>query len=198
VDYGGYDGDYGGYGGYGMPQTAPGAELQGTAEVIAAAGQYNSATAAAGVKAAEGRSNALRNDVQYVQTFWEMRDIGRAERERERGPAPTPAATTGGTRGETQRGLAASQMDPVTGALYWPGPLQRAEYGAERRMIDGLTARWAQSGSLDYADQRRMRENVATMFQVMKSQMAGIPPQQYISSRSFLQSLLYATTGSAL
>ena len=43
-----------------------------------------------------------------------------------------------------------------------------------------------------------MRKNVAAMFDALKSQIREIPPQDYVASRSFLQSLLYATTGSLI
>ena len=83
---------YGGGGGYGYGggQTAQGAALQGMSQVISAAGQYNLATSAAAVNLTQAESNQLRNNVQGVQTFWQMRDIGRAEREKERGPRLTP------------------------------------------------------------------------------------------------------------
>ena len=76
-----------GYGSGG--QTAQGAALQGMSQVISAAGQYNLATSAAAINMTQAESNQLRNDVQGVQTFWQMRDIGRAERDKERGPRPT-------------------------------------------------------------------------------------------------------------
>ena len=82
---------YGGGGfGYGQAQTAEGAALQGMSQVISAQGQYNLATSAAAINLTEAQSNELHNQVQGVQTFWQMRDIGRAEREKERGPRLTP------------------------------------------------------------------------------------------------------------
>ena len=49
-------------------------------------------------------------------------------------------------------------------------------------------------GGLDYADQRQVRENIDAMFDSLKSQISSIPPQDYVACRTFLQSLLYATT----
>ena len=71
-------------------QTPQGAALQGMSQVISAAGEYNLATSAAAINMTEAESNEMQNGVQGVQTFWQMRDIGRAEREKERGPRPTP------------------------------------------------------------------------------------------------------------
>ena len=43
-----------------------------------------------------------------------------------------------------------------------------------------------------------MRENILAMFNVLKSQISEIPPQEYLACRTFLQRLLYATTGSSI
>ncbi len=85
-----YGGGGYGYGYGGGAQTAQGAALQGMSQVISAAGQYNLATSAAAVNMTEAESNQLRNNVQGTQTFWAMRDIGREERAKERGPRLTP------------------------------------------------------------------------------------------------------------
>ena len=80
-----YNGGYG-YGGGG--QTPEGAALQGMSQVISAAGQAHLANSAAAINWTQAQSNEMRNEVQGVQTFWAMRDIGKEEREKEQGPAP--------------------------------------------------------------------------------------------------------------
>ncbi len=192
---------YGGGGGYGYggsAQTPQGAALQGMSQVISAAGQYNLATSAAAINMTEAQSNQLRNNVQGVQTFWAMRDIGRAEREKERGPRPTPEELARRARAGAPSGLSASQIDPVTGALYWPAALQDANFQSQRSAVDEYTAKWVRYGGLDYADQTQVRENIDTMFDSLKSQISLIPPQDYVACRTFLQSLLYATTRTTL
>jgi hypothetical protein len=189
--------DDAGVGYAGEAQTVPGAALEGTAQVIKAIGQYNLATSAAAVKATQGQSDALRDDVKAVQTFWEVRDIGRRERAKERRPLPTPTEVASIARKGVQRGLNASQRDPVTGALLWPGPLQQAKYDSQRAAADKYAAKWA-SGGLDHNEQRQMRQNIVDMLDVLKSQITQIPAQEYLASRSFLQSLLYATTGGVI
>ena len=71
-----YGGGGWGYSGGGA-QTAQGAALQGMSQAISAAGQYNLATSAAAINMTQAESNQLRDNVQWVQTFWQMRDIGR-------------------------------------------------------------------------------------------------------------------------
>ena len=65
-------------------------------------------------------------------------------------------------------------------------------------MVDECTAKWIKYGGLDYADQTQVRENIDSMFDSLKSQIAAIPPQDYVACRTFLQSLLYATTRTTL
>jgi hypothetical protein len=192
---------YGGGGGYGYgggAQTAQGAALQGMSQVISAQGQYNLATSAAAVNMTEAESNQLRNNVQGVQTYWEMQNIGAAERARQRGPAPTAEELARRARAGIPQGLTASQIDPVTGMLYWPSALQLDSFKDQRVAIEGCTTKWVKYGGLDYAAQTQIRENIDAMFDGLKAQIAAIPPQDYVGCRSFLQSLLYATTRTTL
>lgn len=189
----------GGYGyGYGGGQTAAGSALQGMSQVISAAGQAHLANSAAAINYTQAESNQLRNNVQGVQTYWQMRDIGAAERAKERGPRLTPEQLARMARDGAPRGLTANQIDAVTGVLYWPGPLQDANFQTERSSVDDFTAKWVKYGGLDYADQRQVREAIDSMFDGLKSQIRSIPPQDYVACRTFLQSLLYATTRTTL
>ena len=127
-----------------------------------------------------------------------MRDIGRAEREKERGPRLTPEELARIGPRRRPRGLTPSQIDPVSGELYWPAALQDASFQAQRSAVDECTAKWVKYGGLDYADQTQVRENIDAMFDSLKSQISSIPPQDYVACRTFLQSLLYATTRTTL
>ncbi len=71
----GYDGGDWDWWSGGSAQTPEGAALQGAAQVIRAAGDYNQATSAAAVNATQAESNAMRNQVQSVQTFYDMRKL---------------------------------------------------------------------------------------------------------------------------
>jgi hypothetical protein len=166
--------------------------------VISSAGEYNLSTSAGAVNMTQAESNELRNQVQGVQTFWAMRNIGAAERERARGPRPTPEELARRARAGAPRALSTSQIDPVSGVLYWPSALQYGVFEAHRSAIDQYTTKWAKYGGLDYVEQAQVREHIDAVFDTLKSQMTSIPPQDYVACRTFLQSLLYATTRSIL
>jgi hypothetical protein len=57
---------------------------------------------------------------------------------------------------------------------------------------------WVRYGELSFYDRSRMRENVSKLFEELNSQIDALPPQEYTACRSFLGSLLYATTHSML
>jgi hypothetical protein len=188
----------GGWGGSSGANTAQGAALQGMSQVISAKGQYNLNTSAAAINMTEAQSNEMRNQVQGVNTFWQMRDIGRAERAKERGPNLTPEQLARMAREGTPRGLTPSQMDPVSGRLNWPDALQDPSFDPQRTELDELCASWAKFGSLDYSQRSKVRQIVDDMFDGLKAQVAKIPPQTYVASRSFLQSLVFAATRTTL
>ncbi len=82
---GGYGDDYNG----GPPETAASTVLNGESQVINAEGNYNRNTAAAAKYAAEATDQAMKNQVDWVRTYYAKRELARADREKERGPRPT-------------------------------------------------------------------------------------------------------------
>ena len=82
----------------------------------------------------------------------------------------------------------------MTGKIYWPSALQLDSFNEQRGPVEDCAAKWVKYGILDYADQTLMRQNIDAMFDALKAQISTVPPQDYVQCRTFLQSLLYATT----
>jgi hypothetical protein len=76
--------------------------------------------------------------------------------------------------------------------------LQNAGFQAQRKAVDGYAVRWVTYGALDYDERAQVRAKIDAMFDGLKSRIASIAPQDYVASRTFLQSLLYATTQTTL
>ncbi len=188
----------GGWGGYGGASTAAGSAMQGMSQVISSAGQYNLNTSAAAINMTQAQSNAMQNQVQACNTFWELRNIGRAQRAAERGPDLTPEQLARIAHSGIPRALTPSQLDPVTGRLNWPDALQDPSFQPQRSELDPLFVKLATYGGLDYADKTQVRENVNSMFDGLKALIRQIPPPDYVACRTFLQSMLYAATKTAL
>ena len=119
---------YGAGWGYGAGQTPAGAALQGLSQVISSAGQYNLDSSAAAVNLSQAESNEMRNASEAVLGFWAMRDFGRMEREKERGPRPTPEELARRADDGAPRVLSPKQIDPVSGELTWPLVLKDASF----------------------------------------------------------------------
>ena len=194
----GLSGDGGGDEGGGPPETAEGTVLNGQASAIAAAGQYNRDTAAAAVKATQADSQAMKNDVDRIRTFYAMREAGRIGRENERGPRPDAEELARRAHVGVPRALTTNQIDPVNGDLHWPGFFQDPRFERARMEINDNAVNWVRYGELSFYDRSRMRENVSKLFEELNSQIDALPPQEYTACRSFLGSLLYATTHSML
>ena len=190
-----YNGGGYGYGG-GSGGTVQGSVLNGMSQVISSAGQYNLNTSAAAINMTQARSNQMRNQVQACNTFWEKRNIGKAQREAERTPPMTPEQIARVARMGLPRALTPSQLDPVSGRLNWPGPLQDTSFESQRTELDPLVAKWASVGGLDYSEKSQVRETVDAMFAQLKALIRDIPPQDYSASRGFLNSVLFAVTKS--
>ena len=185
----------GGWSGYSNgASTAAGSALNGMSQVISAAGNYNLATSAAAMNMTHVQREEMNNQQQWVNTFYAMRAAGREGRAAERGPNLTAEQIARMARDGAPTPLRPSQMEPVSGRLDWPGPLQDNRFESQRGEVDQLSAKRATYGGLDYTDQSEFREAIDSMFDELKSQIRQIPPQDYVVCRTFLRSLLYAVT----
>jgi hypothetical protein len=184
--------------GYGTPTTAAGSALSGMSQVISAAGQYNLATSAAAVNMTQAQRNQIQNDMLATDTYFQMRATNKASRAAESGPKPTMEQLVRIAQEGVPKPLNTSQMDPVSGHLDWPDVLQDSRYAAERREVDQLFAKRAGYGGLTYSDRTKVRDTIDSMSDQLKEQIRDIPPQDYVASRGFLQSLVYAASKTEL
>ena len=94
--------------------------------------------------------------------------------------------------------MSPSQVDPVTGRIDWPALLQTEPYAPQRAVLDPLVAKQATLGGLGYPDQEKAHDAIDAIMATLKGQIRDVPPAQYVASRNFLSSLLYATSKSQL
>jgi len=94
--------------------------------------------------------------------------------------------------------VSTSQLDPISGKINWPAALTQSSYADQRAVLDQLTTKEATYGRLSYSDQLEARNAIEAMFGTLKSQITAIPPMDYMASRDFLRSLIYATSKSLL
>ncbi len=95
---------------------------------------------------------------------------------------------------EAPRPLNPMQADSVSGNINWPSALQLDTFAPARKVVDELFVQRAKYGGLTYSDQMTAKKTIDGMFDSLKAQIKTIPPQDYVECRTFLRSLIYATT----
>ena len=188
---GGYGGFYGGGGGVGS--TAFGSASTGMANVISARGSANLNNSAAAVNMTQAQSNEIKNHEEYTNTYFSMRATNKAAREAEEGPPPTPEQIARMAHDGVPSQLSPSQFNHVTGQIDWPQALQLDMFAADRQQVEALLGSYSQVGTLSYADQLKVRTLIKDMAAKLKTQVRQMPPSDYATCKSFLNSLIYTT-----
>jgi hypothetical protein len=190
---------YGGFPGYSTGgSTVAGDAMHGMASVISARGDAALSASAAAVNLTQADKQLIQNQYAATDTYFQMRATNRAARAAERGSALSMEQLAKIAHDGVPKPLSASQLDPVSGHLNWPGPLQHDAFAAHRAELDQLMTQQAHYGTLSYADQTKVRSSVNAMFKALKANIKQIPAPDYTSARSFLNSVLYAATKSQL
>jgi hypothetical protein len=188
---------YGAYG-YQGASTAAGSAMNGMSNVISAKGDYNLSTSEAAENLTQAQSKEIQNRQQYTDTYFAMRQTNTAAREKEAGPKPTEQQLVQFAHEGDPRPLDPSERDPVTGSLNWPDLLQFPEFNSQRDEVNRMLAKQANYGALTYADKSEVHKAVDFIFADMKKNIRKIDPPDYVASRTFLNSVLYAITKNEL
>ena len=183
---------YGGYPYYGGGTTAAGSALNGLGNAMSAAGSMHLSNSAAAVNMTQAQRNEIQNRQLGASTYFQMRHENEAWQKSQQQPAPTEEELARMARDAAPRPLSAGQVEPGTGKINWPGVLQQDNYAPQRNILDNLSAKMTTYGHLSFADQMKARHTIEEMFAMLKAQIRDVPPEDYVSSRVFLRSLIYA------
>lgn len=181
--YGGY------YDGWGYGSTTPieGAR-RGMADVISARGQAAEDYSRALINTEEAKSAYLDNKKKMTEVYWERRRLTESEKqidydkERDRRDAWRANQTRDVAR------LNPSQLDPTTGKVYWPTPLEGPAFYDDRKKLEELMMQRAQTSSYPGLSSE-INRTVLAMKEELKSHIKEMTPPDYIASRKFLDSL---------
>ena len=143
---------------------SPARPLNGMASVISAKGDYNLSTSAAAINMTQAQKNEIQNRQQWTNTYFEMREVNRRRGRPNADPRPRWNNWRIAREG-VPKPLGPSQLDPVSGRLYWPSALQQASFDSRRGEVDQLFAVRARYGGLGYSDQAKVRQIVDSMFE---------------------------------
>ena len=187
------------YGGmYSSPGTAAGSAMNGMSNVISAKGNYNLSTSAAAINMTQARKNEIQNQQLKTDTYFQMRATNTAARKAEAGPPPTMEQIARVAREGAPRPVTANEVNPTSGKINWPAALMEDIFTPQREVLEQISVKQSKYGGLSISDQMQARKTIETMFAELKTQLAVIPPQDYTTSRSFLNSMIYATSRSQL
>jgi hypothetical protein len=189
---------YGGWSGSSGGGTVAGSSMNGMANVISARGQANLANSAAAVNMTQAQKNEIENQQLAANTYFEMRASQRQAVASERGPRPTAEQLTRIAHQAVPKPLNARQFDPVTGKLIWPDALQEDVFAEQRDKVEALFETLSRYGSLSYSDQCKARKTIDAMVDQLNDQIMSLQPQDYTTCKSFLKTLNYTATHTAL
>ena len=189
--YGVYPGNVGG-------GTAAGSAMNGMANAISAAGNYNLATSAAAINMTQAQSQEIKNHQEYTNTYFAMKETNQAYQKAHAKKPPTQEQLARIARSATPEALSSSQLNSNTGSISWPEVLQGDGYAQQRAGLEQLMTKKATYGSLSAAEQMQARKTCETMFRQLKSQISDIGTQEYINSRKFLNGLVYSLAQTSL
>ncbi len=165
---------------------------RGAADLWRAWGDYNYSTSLAHINNQEAARRALENHKQYVNDYFELRELNRTARALENGPKPTPEDLARRAQQGLPERLAADQFDANSGELYWPALLEHPQFAAEREAIEQLmAARTPTDSGLGSPSHSLIRTLVAQMQQKLRTRLGTVSPMEYMEVKTYLDSVAY-------
>ncbi len=166
--------------------------LRGRADLARAAGEYNLNTSLARIRYEEARSKNIENRKKHAAAFFEMRDINREARKRQRGARPKKEDLERFARQAAPKRLNAYEYQPAVGSLNWPTALLNGQFLDFRSAIDELVKnRSANESGIGTESHTRIRSLTEQMTSVLKQQIHELRPMDFVAAKNFLVSLEY-------
>lgn len=185
----GYPG-YGWGGGGGFASTPMQGQMYGMAAVIRAQGQAAENYSQARINQEQARQAYLKNEQEWLKLRNDTREQHQArtlakandQREaRDRWLSSRPSSLP--------PKLTADELDPISGVIHWPDLLQRPEFKDSRQRLDELFASRALTSAQTSGLASDIYQTARQMQDEMRQIINQVPPNDYIASRKFLDSL---------
>jgi hypothetical protein len=180
------------YGGGGHASTAAEGYANGMAAMVQSAGSYNLNTSQAAINLETARSQNLDNNLKGTQTYFEMRNINTAQRKSEDGRTMSSEEAWRYASMAVPKRLAATQLDPVTGRIYWPLLLQDPRYAEFRNNLEKLfVLRETSHGGIGYDTYMQIQQVINAFSAALQKNITEYPSGDYIRAKNFIDSLGY-------
>lgn len=171
--------------------TAAEGAARGYADVVRSQGMANLANSEAAINMTEAAKRDMENRDQWTDTYFQMRQKNRDYRAAERGPRPTREDFVRMAAAGRPDKLSPSELDSVTGELDWPRGLTQDQFAASRTELEKLFAKRAAYGESTWDDYVQIDATVKKMQADLKDLVRNMPPNDYIASKRFLDSLAF-------
>jgi hypothetical protein len=174
---------------YVQPGTPFSSGAHGVADMIRSAGAYNALTAEGAVKAGQAQQQFIENRRAAVENYFAVRDINRRSRGEERGPRASAEDMVRYSRSGAPARLSPGELDHVSGRIAWPVLLRDDQYVNYRAAIEQLFNRRAVNRQLSTREFLQLDGLIRSMTTELQSQVAKLPPLEYVRAKRFVQSL---------
>jgi hypothetical protein len=182
-----------GYGGFGYgsySSTLQEGAQRGFADTVRSAGMANLYNSQAAVNAASAENQALDNDLKYARNFFTIAQMNHDFREAYREKPPTSEQAYRWAHRAAPKALNSYEFDPLTGQINWPLVLQDTDYDGYRIMAEQFFKERAQRPqNLNINSYMEFHELIDTWLADLKSHISKYKPNDYLKSRSLLESL---------
>ncbi len=164
---------------------------RGISELIRAAGSANLALSEAAVNLTEAERRQLKNDVDFVNTYFQIRRLNQQYQAQERGPRPTMEDLIRFAQlGKPQR-LSPGDIDAASGQIFWPIILRSQVFAPYRIKLETYFGQRAQPSGLTPESYLRLDQTSRAMVEELRRYVADFPPGDYLHGKHFIESLGY-------
>ncbi|HZZ29087.1 MAG TPA: hypothetical protein VFE46_13900 [Pirellulales bacterium] len=164
----------------------------GMADLVRAAGDRNLNNSQASINYEQADSMDLDNQMKGEQTYFEMRKMNRSYRKAEESPGLTSEDSWRYAQMFSPKRLTSTQLDPVTGKIYWPMFFQDPRYTKYCDELNNLfVQREASHGGIGYQSYLEIQKITDTLKAELQKNINLYQPNDYISMKNFVESLAY-------
>jgi hypothetical protein len=139
----------------------------------------------------EQQRQSLENAQAYNRLYYQFREANRAYRlrqiARDRASPETQAKVA---LDNLPRRLGPDELDPASGRINWPEPLQGEEFATLRTGIEQQFS--VRNTSQGKDSSQKIKDQVELMLEILRSKIETMPADEYIGARKFLDSLEFA------
>jgi len=164
---------------------------RGLADLARSQGIANALDAQGQVSLSLAEKQFIENRGKYLQQFWDGRQLWREQTALERGPRHGPEFYSRVSRYDMPARLSATQLDAISGRIMWPILLRTETNVGVRAELERLFVARSANGGLTAEEYMQVTRLTETLLNDLQTQVAAMPPKEYVVAKRFVQSLAF-------